>query len=143
MINRIIEKSIQKLLFKGKAILLFGPRQCGKTTLVKKIAETHKNDTLFINGDEADMRIQFENITSTQLKQFIGKAKLLIIDEAQRISNIGLAIKLIVDNIKGVQVIATGSSAFELADKIKEPLTGRKYEFYFGYFPFSWISLHS
>src|SRR5690606_6271522 len=82
------------------------------------------------NGDEADVRTLLENPTSTKLKAIIGKAKTWVIDEAQRIENIGLCMKLVVDNIKGTKMIATGSSAFELANRINEPLTGRKWEYY-------------
>lgn len=142
MIDRIIENNIKSLLFKGKAILIFGPRQTGKTTLVNTIKDSFKGETLFLSGDEPDERVQLQNVTSTQLKEIIGNAKLLIIDEAQRIQNIGITLKLIVDKIKEVQVIATGSSAFELADKIKEPLTGRKYEFYLYPFSFSEMVSH-
>ena len=136
MIPRILEYKIKQDLFKGKAIILFGPRQCGKTTLIEKIASDSGFPFLYKNGDEPDTRELFSNITSTQLKSIIGNRKLLIIDEAQRIANIGLTIKLITDNIKEVQVIATGSSAFELAESIREPLTGRKYEHFL--FPVSY-----
>ncbi|MEI7896526.1 MAG: ATP-binding protein [bacterium] len=136
MIPRILEYKIKQDLFKGKAIILYGPRQCGKTTLIEKIASDSGILFLYTNGDEPDTRELFGNITTTQLKTFIGSKKLLIIDEAQRIPNIGLTIKLITDNIPGVQVIATGSSAFELAESIREPLTGRKYEHFL--FPLSY-----
>ncbi len=118
----------------SKAIIILGPRQIGKTTLLYQIFNK-KKDVLWWNGDEPDLRSQLEMATSTRLHSMIGKNKTLIIDEAQRIKNIGLIIKLITDNIKGVKVIATGSSAFELANKINEPLTGRKWEFML--FPFS------
>lgn len=130
MIPRILESNIKNDLFKGKAIILYGPRQSGKTTLVKKLAADSGVDNLFVNGDEPDTREMLENVTSTQLKSFIGKNELLIIDEAQRIHNIGITIKLITDNIPDVQVIATGSSAFELAENISESLTGRKFEYF-------------
>lgn len=99
--------------------------------LVKKIDK----NILWWNGDETDTRQLLKNPTSSLLKSLIGKHDLLIIDEAQRIENIGLCIKLIHDNVEGVKVIATGSSAFELANKINEPLTGRKWEYFL--FPFS------
>ena len=107
-----------------------GPRQTGKTTLLKEIVLLSTNETLWWNGDETDIRQILRNPNSTLLKSLIGKHKLLIIDEAQRIENIGLCIKLIYDNIEGVKVIASGSSAFELANKINEPLTGRKWEYF-------------
>lgn len=136
MIPRILEHKIKRDLFKGKAIILYGPRQCGKTTLIEKIAADSGVPFLYKNGDEPDTRELFGNITTTQIKAMIGNTRLLIIDEAQRIANIGLTIKLITDNIKDVQVIATGSSAFELAENIREPLTGRKYEHFL--FPLSY-----
>ncbi|MEI6900800.1 MAG: ATP-binding protein [Bacteroidota bacterium] len=136
MISRILENKITQDLFKGKAIILYGPRQSGKTTLIDKIAKDSGLQYLVKNGDEPDTRDLFENITSTRLKSVIGQNKLLIIDEAQRIANIGLTIKLVTDNLKDVQVIATGSSAFELAESIREPLTGRKFEHFL--FPVSY-----
>ena len=127
MIHRIAIKEFEKHLFKGKVILVYGARQVGKTTLVKQLLSKYTHEVLAISGDEPDIREIFKNSTSTQLKQYIGKHKILFIDEAQRIENIGLSLKLIVDNFSDVQVIATGSSAFELADKTSETLTGRKY----------------
>jgi uncharacterized protein len=136
MIPRILEQKIKKDLFKGKAIIIYGPRQCGKTTLIEKIAQDSDFPYLLKNGDEPDARELLENITTTRLRAIIGNRKLFIIDEAQRITNIGLTIKLITDNIRDVQVIATGSSAFDLAESIREPLTGRKYEHFL--FPMSY-----
>jgi len=129
MINRIIEKNIHQRLHKGKVILLLGARQVGKTTLVKKIINQYHNQALYLSGDEIDIREMLSNASSTQLKSVLGKNRLVIIDEAQRIPNIGITLKIMVDNFPDIQVIATGSSSFELADKIKEPLTGRKYEY--------------
>ncbi len=143
MIQRVLEKKIQYDLFKGKAIIVFGPRQSGKTTLIAKVANNVGVPFLLKNGDEPDTRELFENATSTGLKAIIGDNRLLIIDEAQRIRNIGLTIKLITDNLPDVQVLATGSSAFELAESIHEPLTGRKYEHFL--FPISYeeMCMHS
>ena len=128
MIKRILEKNIKKKLKTNKAILLFGARQTGKTTLLQKIFKNMPN-VLFFQADETDVRVLFENASSNRLRTLFGKNKLIIIDEAQRIKNIGLTIKLITDQIKDVQVVATGSSSFELASKIQEPLTGRKWEY--------------
>jgi len=129
MIKRAIARSFVDHFFKGKALLLFGPRQSGKTTLVKEILRNRKERILELNGDEPDVRELLSNTTSTRLKTIVGAAKVVVIDEAQRIQNIGLTLKLFVDQLKNVQVIASGSSSFELAGKISEPLTGRKYEF--------------
>ncbi|MCC7028542.1 MAG: ATP-binding protein [Saprospiraceae bacterium] len=139
MIQRDIKENIKKDLFKKKIILLFGARQVGKTTLVKEIAEEMKLDYHWFTGDEVDTRLLLGNATSTQLKALYGTKKLIIIDEAQRIENIGLTLKISIDFLPDVQIIATGSSAFELANKIKEPLTGRKYEYHL--FPFSYHEL--
>jgi hypothetical protein len=129
MIKRLLHKKIESRFFKGKAILLFGPRQSGKTTLMKAILKKYAGDVLALNGDEPDARDLFQHTTSTRLKTMIGRHKILFIDEAQRIPDIGLALKICVDTLDGIQVIATGSSAFELAGKTGEALTGRKYEF--------------
>ena len=133
MILRILENKLETQLGKGKAIILTGPRQVGKTTLLQKIAQKHK--ALWLNADEPDVRLALEHATSTKLKALIGKHKLLIIDEAQLIDNIGRVLKLITDNLKTVQVIATGPSAFDLRNKTNEPLTGRKIEY--NLYPFS------
>lgn len=128
MIARILQNTIKNELFSGKAIVVFGPRQTGKTTLVKSLVESLDQTVIWLNGDETGIRELFEDPTSTKLKLITGDAKVLVIGEAQRIRNIGLAIKLLVDNYPHIQVIATGSSSFELANEIKEPLTGRKFE---------------
>jgi len=128
MIQRSLQKTIASRLFDGKAILIFGPRQVGKTTLLKLL--TQGNDkVLWLNGDEPDVKELFAHLTSTRLKPYLGKANLLIVDEAQRIADIGLKLKIIIDALKDVQLIATGSSSFELANKVNEPLTGRKFEY--------------
>ena len=129
MIEREIEKQIENRLFKGKAILVFGPRQVGKTTSIHSILEKNNQKCLFLNGDEADVRETLENTTSTNLSLLFGEHKIIFIDETQRINGIGITLKLITDVLKDVQVIATGSSAFDLANETQEPLTGRKYEF--------------
>ena len=128
MIEREIEKQIENRLFKGKAILVFGPRQVGKTTSIHSILEKNNQKCLFLNGDEADVRETLENTTSTNLSLLFGEHKIVFIDEAQRINGIGITLKLITDVLKDVQVIATGSSAFDLTNEKQEPLTGRKYE---------------
>ena len=130
MISRILEETIIENLNKGKIIHVPGPRQVGKTTLLKKITDESKLPVLWLNGDESDIMSLFSNITTTYLKKIIGNNKLIIIDEAQRISDIGIALKLLIDNFPDLQIIATGSSSFELANKINEPLTGRKIELF-------------
>jgi predicted AAA+ superfamily ATPase len=98
---------------------------------------------LYLNGDEADVRELLSNTTSTRLRTIIGAHKLIFIDEAQRIENIGITIKLIIDQIEDVQVIATGSSSLELRNIINEPLTGRKYEYHLYPLSFSELVEHS
>ncbi len=129
MIIRKILDDIQKNLFKGKTIIIYGPRQSGKTTLLKMISDLLSQKILLLDCDEPDVRKDLTDPTSVKLKKMIGPSKVVMIDEAQRIKNIGLTIKLIHDKVEGVQVIATGSSALELSNKINEPLTGRKFEY--------------
>lgn len=129
MIARHLEKNIQSLLEAKKAIIIMGARQVGKSTLLHQMLGT-RQDVLWMNGDELDIQELFSNMTSTRIRAILGSKRLLVIDEAQRISDIGLRLKLITDQVPDVQVIATGSSSFELANKINEPLTGRKREFH-------------
>ncbi|MFF5382822.1 ATP-binding protein [Pedobacter suwonensis] len=135
MISRAIADSIQKRLKDEKAIILLGPRQVGKSTLLQQLLSKFTKPVMWWNGDDADIRTILSNTTATSLRSLLGKSRTLIIDEAQRIENIGLSIKLMIDQLKDVKVIATGSSAFELANHINEPLTGRKWEY--NLFPFS------
>lgn len=128
MYKRTLQDLISQRMGEGKAVIVYGPRQVGKTTVLKLLLED-RNDVLWFNGDEPDVRALFENITSTRLKTIIGQRSVVVIDEAQRISNIGLCMKLITDNLPEVQLIATGSSSFDLANNIQEPLTGRKKEY--------------
>lgn len=128
-ISRQIIEHIKRRLFRGKAILVLGPRQSGKTMLVEGLLADLDIPTLYLNGDEADVRNRLRDATSAGLKALAGNNKIIFIDEAQRIPEIGLVLKLITDKLKNVQVIATGSSALEIATKTFEPLTGRKYEF--------------
>ena len=140
-IVRALQKKIENSLFKGKIIIIYGARQVGKTTLVKEIQSKYAADSVYLNCDEPDTRDALTNKTSTELKAFIGNKRLVIIDEAQRVENIGLSLKLIVDNFSDTQIIATGSSSFDLSNKIAEPLTGRKEEYYL--YPFSLEELRS
>lgn len=128
MIQRILKDKITPMLNGKKAITIMGARQVGKSTLLKMMLEG-VSDVMWLNGDDLDVRELLKNISSTRFRSIIGNNKILVIDEAQRIQDIGLKIKLITDNIPDVQVIAMGSSSFELASKINEPLTGRKREY--------------
>ena len=139
MIHRKLKQVIEKYLFKGKAIILTGARQVGKTTLIKEIANSSGKSFLFWNCDEPDVEQYLNRPSSTELKHRIGDKEMLIIDEAQRIQYIGLTLKLITDNLKHLQLIVTGSSALGLRDSVHEPLTGRKLEFQLH--PFSYSEL--
>jgi len=119
-----------------KAILLLGPRQVGKTTLVKKLAGSITDEFLYLSGDELLIQAALPNPNLSFLKSYLGTAKVVIVDEAQRIPNIGLSLKLIIDNFSDVQLIVTGSYALELSETINEPLTGRKWEYRI--YPLSW-----
>lgn len=129
MVPRKILQKIEKKLFQGKAVLVTGPRQAGKTTLLLAMQSKAEQKVLFLNCDEPDVRSLLTEATSTALWQLMGNAKIVMIDEAQRVKNIGLTMKLIIDNFKHIQLVATGSSALELANEINEPLTGRKWEY--------------
>lgn len=142
MVKRSIEKSIKKYLFKDKTIIIYGARQVGKTTLVESLVKDYVQATLFLNGDDSDVRDILSEISVTKLKPIIGNNKIIVLDEAQRIPETGLVLKIIHDNFKDIQLIATGSSAFELANKINEPLTGRKFEFYLHPFSFGEMVNH-
>lgn len=135
IIKRTIQKGIEARLFKGKVIIIYGARQVGKTTLIKEIQKKYPDVSIYFNCDEPDIREAFTNVTSTEIKNFIGTKRLVFLDEAQRVENIGLSLKIMADTFPDVQVVATGSSSFELSNKINEPLTGRKYEFHL--YPFS------
>ena len=128
MINRTLEENVETMIGKQKAIIITGARQVGKSTLLENLLGK-RSDVMWLNGDDADVRQLFETMTSTRIQALLGNAQILVIDEAQRISDVGLKLKLITDQVKRVQVIATGSSSFELTGKINEPLTGRKREF--------------
>ncbi len=129
MIQREVLPKIEEKIFKGKVIIIYGARQVGKTTLIKQIQQKYFDNALYLNCDEPDIRNFLNDVTSTQLKSFIGNKKLILIDEAQRVKNIGITLKLFADELKNVQVLATGSSSFELSNVINEPLTGRKFVF--------------
>jgi predicted AAA+ superfamily ATPase len=139
IIPRYIQKSIESKFFKGKAIIIYGARQVGKTTLVQEILKKYPKDSIYLNCDEPDIRNALTDKTSTEIKAFLGDYKLVVLDEAQRVRNIGMTLKLIIDNFPKMQIVATGSSSFELSNKIVEPLTGRKYEFHL--FPLSYNEL--
>jgi len=138
-IDRELEQIVIDKLFQKKAIVVVGPRQVGKTTLLNLIAKRSDKKVLFLNCDEPDVRKKLDLPSSTQLKAFIGNSELILIDEAQRVKDIGITLKLLIDNFPEKQVVVTGSSALELSNSINEPLTGRKFEYKM--FPFSFHEL--
>ena len=138
MITRKLTNIIQRKIHKGKAIILLGARQVGKSTLLHQALENETN-VLWLDAENADVAPLFLNPTSTRLKTLFGKFKIVVIDEAQKIDNIGSKIKLVTDHLKDIQIIATGSSAFELRNKTNESLTGRKWEYQL--FPLSFAEL--
>ncbi|MBU1000627.1 ATP-binding protein [Patescibacteria group bacterium] len=129
LINRTIFNRIQnQLRGEPKIIIIYGPRQSGKTTLIEQLLTKTNKPYLLFNGDDIRTQELFGTADLDRLKKTIGGTKLIIIDEAQRISNIGLTLKLIFDSMK-IHIIASGSSSFDLANKINEPLTGRSITF--------------
>lgn len=129
MIKRTLEEVIRKRLFTGKTILLLGPRQVGKTTLVQSLFKAHPGKSIWLNGDNPEDRELLNHLNSSRAVELFPHGYMIVIDEAQRLENSGLTLKIIHDNCPGIQLIATGSSSFELTDKIKESLTGRKWSF--------------
>lgn len=128
MIERTIAKEMKNQMNHGKVISLMGARQTGKTTLIREMVSKEKG-VVWLNADEASVRNVLSDVSVAKFRSILGNNKILVIDEAQRIEDIGIKMKLVTDSIDDVQVILTGSSSFELSNKINEPLTGRKREF--------------
>lgn len=129
MIKRLIYKNLTENLSSGKILILTGSRQVGKTTLLKDIIANYKGKTEYINCDEPDYRSLLSDQTSTSLRNILGKDKLVLMDEAQRVHNIGLTLKLIHDNFNDIKLIVTGSSAIDIDSSIKESLAGRHFSY--------------
>ena len=134
MFDRTIENTIKEKIKGGKAIVVVGARQVGKTTLLKEILKD--KDYLFLDADDPSTRSLLQNPTTEQIRTFIGEYKYIFLDEAQRIPGIGLTLKIITDQFKKVQIFVSGSSSFDLGNELNEPLTGRKWEYEL--FPISW-----
>ncbi len=134
MYSRYLSDRIKNRINSGKAIIVIGPRQVGKTTLIESILET--KDYLLLDGDDPKTRTLLTEPNTEQIRTILGKYKFVFIDEAQRIEGIGLTMKIITDRFKDVQLFTSGSSSFDLSSKINEPLTGRKWEYQL--FPISW-----
>jgi len=134
MIDRTITSSIVSKIGRGKAIMLIGPRQVGKTTLI--LNQLQGKDYTFYNGDDPAIRRILDTPNTKEIESLIAGNKIVFIDEAQRIKNIGLTLKIITDQFKDVQLWISGSSSFNLFNELNEPLTGRKWEYEL--FPISW-----
>lgn len=134
MYSRLLSDTIKKRIDSRKAIVVIGPRQVGKTTLIEKILES--KDYLRLDGDDPKTRTLLTEPNTEQIRTILGRFKYVFIDEAQRIEGIGLTMKIIIDRFKSVQLFVSGSSSFDLSNKINEPLTGRKWEYQL--FPISW-----
>ena len=130
MILRQLQSSIEDKLFKGKTILLIGARQVGKSTLFRQIISNREESILQLNCDEPEVKEMLTNQNTPELRNLIGNNKIVMIDEAQRVPDIGMTLKRITDNFPDVQLLVTGSSSFELQNKLNEPLTGRKFEYH-------------
>ena len=135
MIRRQLQDVIEARMFAGKAIIVIGARQVGKSTLFNMVLEGRKESALQLNCDEPEVQEMLSAMNTQELKLLIGQNKILVIDEAQRVENIGMTLKRITDNFPDVQLLVTGSSSFELQNKLNEPLTGRKFEYHL--FPLS------
>ena len=129
MIARLIESKIRKALDRKKIVTVLGPRQAGKSTLARVVAKAEADRILELNGDDSDVRTMFEDTDETKIRTLIGNHDFLLVDEAQKIINVGNMLKIIADRIPDMKVIATGSSSFKLAKAVNESLTGRKLEF--------------
>jgi len=134
MIRREIQSVIENQLFKGKVIIIYGPRRVGKTTLSKQLIENQEGSR-YLNCELLENKISLETTNSSALKSFLGNYRLIVLDEAQHITDIGLILKILSDTFPEIQIIATGSSSFKLGNRISEPLTGRSREYLL--YPFS------
>jgi hypothetical protein len=134
MITRTLTERIEKKVGRGKAIMLVGPRQVGKTTLI--LNQLQGADYQFFDGDDPTVRSTLDTPNTEKIRSLIGNKKVVFIDEAQRINGIGLTLKIITDQFKDVQLWISGSSSFSLFNELSEPLTGRKWEYEL--FPISW-----
>ncbi|KAF0146846.1 MAG: Uncharacterized protein FD143_3214 [Ignavibacteria bacterium] len=139
MITRLLESCIHKSLFNGKTIVLYGARQTGKTTLVTKIMNEFGDKGRYLNCEILSVEQSLKDAEPEKLSAFLGNYKVIVLDEAQNIDSIGRILKVITDNLKGIQIIATGSSSFDLANKTAESMTGRVV--HFTLFPLSVIEI--
>lgn len=130
MIIRKLQQTIERRMFCGKAIIVTGARQVGKSTLLRQVTAGRKEKTLMLNCDEPEVQALLTQANSDRLRQLIADSRIVVVDEAQRVPQIGMTLKRIADGMPDVQLLVTGSSAFELHDRLNEPLTGRKFEYH-------------
>ncbi len=129
MYKRTLQIQIEKWLFRKKILIIYGARQVGKTTLAKQILKKHQKNTAYYNCEDPIIANALIGKSAKQMKNFFGKDDFIVLDEAQSIENIGRILKIFHDDYPEIQILATGSSSFDLANKINEPLTGRAIEF--------------
>jgi hypothetical protein len=139
MIARLQAQNIGQWLGKGKAIIVIGPRQVGKTTLVRQITQELHKKILWLTGDDPETRALLDNISLARIQNLLGQNEVVVVDEAQRFTNAGLMLKLITDHLPQIQLFVTGSSSLDLAAQTKESLTGRKIEFHL--YPLSFVEM--
>lgn len=138
-IKRIIAEKIAERMQPNRAVLIFGARRVGKTMLIKQITDGFAGKTMMLNGDDMDIQALLGDSSIANYQRLFSDVELLVIDEAQNIPDIGKKLKLIVDEIPGIKVIASGSSSFDLKNKTGEPLVGRATQFFLT--PFSQAEL--
>lgn len=136
MIKRELESLIDQRMFKGKAIIIIGARQVGKSTMMNQIIKANETvKSVYLNCDETEVKEMLTNANINELKAIAADNKIIVIDEAQRVENIGMTLKRLTDNFPDIQLLVSGSSSFDLQNKLNEPLTGRKFEY--NLYPFS------
>jgi predicted AAA+ superfamily ATPase len=128
-VKRLLQDVIQNWLYKGKIIILYGARQVGKTTLVKEILKLYNTENNYYNCEIINISEQLSSLEPNRLKLFFGDKNIIVLDEAHRVKNIGMVLKIFHDTYPDIQIIATGSSSFDIANRLNEPLTGRAIDF--------------
>ncbi len=134
MIERTLSRIVERKVGKGKAIMVIGPRQVGKTTLIQN--QLKGQDVAFFDGDDPTVRQILDTPNTEQIQNLLANHKVVFINEAKRINGIGLTLKIITDQFKDVQLWISGSSSFTLSHELNEPLTGRKWQYEL--YPVSW-----
>lgn len=130
MFKRKLQLEIERRMYKGKAVIVIGARQVGKSTLLRELTAEIDGPVLSLNCDEPEVRQMLTGMNSTELRMLIGENRIVVIDEAQRVEDVGMTLKRIIDNMPDVQLLVTGSSSFELRNRLNESLTGRKFEYH-------------